>query len=1543
MPPTDLRRVRRRPARRLDRDDARDSPRSPRPGGWSARDPAADRRATTAPPRELAERDRPSTSSDCAAAIQRDAARAATELTQPETGFPVFAFRLHQFISRGDTVYASLEPEDDALRHDPGAAVRPGRPGARRSSRSPSAASAARSTTRCARHRGQRRTDRRPAATLRHDRRRRQRRRLPLPRRATSRGRTIRRRQLDRVPDDWLEPHGDGDASQAELPEATCPQPLTVHPDGSIGDGRPAGVTWSRRRSGSACAAASPTAAARPTDFGKLLDARRRRAQSSATTILEPRGDPQPPRRRGRSTPEARKLLSFTDNRQDASLQAGHFNDFVEVGLLRSALYRAASAAGDDGPRATTSWRQRSSTRSRLPLELYAVDPDRARSRAQRRDRPGAARRARLPPLPRPRARLADHVAEPRAVRAAARSTTRRSTSSAPTRTSGTGRHRPRSPPPTPEPRASDRARVLLDFMRRELAIKVDYLDADLAGAAASSAPASASIEPWAIDEDEQLVHARVALPAAARRAARDYRGDVYVSARGGFGQYLRRPATFPHSDERLTLDDTDRVIVDLLEALRVAGLVERGRRAETSDDVPGYQLAAAGDALERRRRDARLPRSDPRSHAARGRRRARTRSSSSFYRSVAADGQGHRGARAHRPGAAATSASEREERFRDRRSCRSSSARRRWSSASTSPSSTSSTCATSRRRRRTTRSAAAAPAGAASRRSSSPTAPPGSPHDQYFFRRPDADGRRARCSRRGSTSPTRTSSAPTSTRSGSPRPASGLGTLARRGPRRSTATTRRSRCASPCASRSTNAGARSRAPRPRASGVLATHRRSSTSADWYSRRLARRGARSGAALAFDARLRPLARPLPRGASTARRRRTTIDRRRTRAPPSERERAKRLRGARPRRSSSCCAARTTSDASQSDFYSYRYFASEGFLPGYSFPRLPLSAFIPGRRGAARQATSSSRARASSRSASSVRAASSTTRARATSSTGSSCPSSDDEDNRLPTHARQALRGAAATSTRSAATTPGPTSASAAGRRSTPPIADALPAAERRDEAPRPHQLRRGGAAAPGLRAPDRRPLRRARRPAERVAHVHRCDGERAARRSTYGARGDDLADQPRLARGARTGPARASCSTPSAATGRRTSRPTSDDPDDPHEPARRERVIPYVEDRRNALLVEPAEPLDDGADGVARRRRSRRAIQVDFQLEDNELAAEPLPSRDDRRSSSSTRRPRAARACCAGSSTTRRRSRGSRATALELCHFDPDTGEDLRRAPARTRGLRGRLLRLPDELRQPARPPAARPPRDPRLLLSSLATATVEVSPASPTRDEHLERLRARCRLRRSSRRWLDFLDERGTRAADRRAAAASRRCARGPTSSTTTHDVVVFVDGPPHDYPRRRRSATAGAAAARGRSAARSSASATTSDVGRRRRRQYPSVFGEGDVTLRGRLARPGARPRVGRPARLRPTTCSCCGRSAAPTTRSPASCPALEPVEPATLRASPTRPTSATTAPAGCCATRCGSAFRSSAGPVPLLRRASPSSRGPTSSCRC
>ncbi len=37
----------------------------------------------------------------------------------------------------------------------------------------------------------------------------------------------------------------------------------------------------------------------------------------------------------------------------------------------------------------------------------------------------------------------------------------------------------------------------------------------------------------------------------------------------------------------------------------------------------------------------------------------------------------------------------------------------------------------------------------------------------------------------------------------------------------------------------------------------------------------------------------------------------------------------------------------SSEGQSADFYVFRYLATEGFLPGYNFPRLPLMAFIPG--------------------------------------------------------------------------------------------------------------------------------------------------------------------------------------------------------------------------------------------------------------------------------------------------------------------------------------------------------------------------------------------------------------------------------------------------------------------------------------------------------------------------------------------------------------------------------------------------------------------
>jgi len=49
----------------------------------------------------------------------------------------------------------------------------------------------------------------------------------------------------------------------------------------------------------------------------------------------------------GGLSPRDQKLLSFTDNRQDAALQAGHFNDFVQVIRLRAGIRQALESAPD--------------------------------------------------------------------------------------------------------------------------------------------------------------------------------------------------------------------------------------------------------------------------------------------------------------------------------------------------------------------------------------------------------------------------------------------------------------------------------------------------------------------------------------------------------------------------------------------------------------------------------------------------------------------------------------------------------------------------------------------------------------------------------------------------------------------------------------------------------------------------------------------------------------------------------------------------------------------------------------------------------------------------------------------------------------------------------------------------------------------------------------------------------------------------------------------------------------------------------------------
>jgi hypothetical protein len=56
-----------------------------------------------------------STSQEDAAEALRAILIAGSRVLEPSTGRPIFAFKLHQFVSRGSSVYATVEPEDDRV------------------------------------------------------------------------------------------------------------------------------------------------------------------------------------------------------------------------------------------------------------------------------------------------------------------------------------------------------------------------------------------------------------------------------------------------------------------------------------------------------------------------------------------------------------------------------------------------------------------------------------------------------------------------------------------------------------------------------------------------------------------------------------------------------------------------------------------------------------------------------------------------------------------------------------------------------------------------------------------------------------------------------------------------------------------------------------------------------------------------------------------------------------------------------------------------------------------------------------------------------------------------------------------------------------------------------------------------------------------------------------------------------------------------------------------------------------------------------------
>lgn len=265
-------------------------------------------------------------------------------------------------------------------------------------------------------------------------------------------------------------------------------------------------------------------------DFGKLVTLTQT-GRSTATTI-QAVGTIETLSALG-AEPGRRKLLSFTDNRQDAALQAGHTNDFVQVVLVRGALVRALDRHGEI-------------TFERLGRHLFeALDlPPAAWMLNAVEDGPGFERARRV------MIDLLDHLAIADLARAW-RVTQPNLEQCGLLRIDYQGldtlagdtalwRDLPILAAVSPETRAG-LLRAFLDHLRRNLAVESLALDRDHTRELVRRI-ANTLRDPWAFDEADRLPVAAVALLPGER--PRPGEAAFTLGARSTFGRYLRRLRT---------------------------------------------------------------------------------------------------------------------------------------------------------------------------------------------------------------------------------------------------------------------------------------------------------------------------------------------------------------------------------------------------------------------------------------------------------------------------------------------------------------------------------------------------------------------------------------------------------------------------------------------------------------------------------------------------------------------------------------------------------------------------------------------------------------------------------------------------------------------------------------------------------------------------------------------------------------------------------------------------------------------------------------
>lgn len=390
---------------------------------------------------------------------------------------------------------------------------------------------------------------------------------------------------LELVPDDWVLSSGAGSVlDKARLPK--LPSSLQVDEFGTIvDDGLPVAFF---ERLGFCPSCKTTYESTRQSEFSRVSSLGTE-GRASAVTVLS-QSVVRTLRAESDLDDEARKFLAFSDNRQDASLQAGHFNDFVLVGLVRSALFRAASTYQEQHPgEPLTDENLGPEVVKALGgkgLKFFARDEETADEPIPRRKITKALRevvtyrlwadlkrgwRITMPNLEQTgQLRLAYEGLD-----ALASDNTKWAIFGEPLASADAATRK-------------ELMHVLLDELRRNLCIDTEFLT-DEKFDTVRRASREWLKDPWAISDDTGT-YSGIAYPGGRPKGVAGIGADLHLSGLGAFGRWLRKPNRFPGYAHVLKTADAQVVIENLMEAMASAGILARIKNPKRPT---GYQLRA--------------------------------------------------------------------------------------------------------------------------------------------------------------------------------------------------------------------------------------------------------------------------------------------------------------------------------------------------------------------------------------------------------------------------------------------------------------------------------------------------------------------------------------------------------------------------------------------------------------------------------------------------------------------------------------------------------------------------------------------------------------------------------------------------------------------------------------------------------------------------------------------------------------------------------------------------------------------------------------